>query len=64
MAKSVVIDEIHLTACIPSDLPDNRAVAIRDTFARGEFTARLQRAVQDVVRACPELRVARVSLTR
>lgn len=64
MAKSVVIDEIHLTIRIPSDLPENRAGAIRDTLAGGDFTARLRRAVRDVVRAFPELHVACVSLTR
>lgn len=64
MAKTVIIDELHLTARIPNDLPDDRAEAIRQTLASDDFMNRLRRAVRAVVRTFPELSVARVALTR
>ena len=64
MAKSVIIDEIHVTIRVPNDLPDDRAEAIRRTLAGADFMSRLCRAVRAVVRAFPELSVVRVSLTR
>jgi hypothetical protein len=64
MAKSVVIDELHLTIRVPNDLPDDEAEAIRRTLARDDFMDRLRRAIRVVVRAFPELAVVRVSLTR
>jgi hypothetical protein len=64
MAKSVVIDELHLTIRVPNDLPDDEAEAIRRMLARDDFMDRLRRAIRVVVRAFPELAVVRVSLTR
>jgi hypothetical protein len=64
MAKSVIIDEIHLTIRVPDDLPDDRADTIRRTLAGADFMSRLRRAVRAVIRAFPELSVVRVSLTR
>lgn len=62
--KTVVLDEIHVTFRIPSDLPDDEAEAVRETLATEEFMSRLRRAVRVVVRTFPELNVVRVSLTR
>ena len=64
MAKTVVIDELHLTVRVPSDLPDAQAEAIRRTLAGADFMTRLRRAVRAVLRAFPELAVARAALTR
>jgi hypothetical protein len=64
MAKTVVIDELHLTIRIPADLPDADADAARRTLARADFTERLRRAVRLVVRSFPELIVVRLSVTR
>ncbi len=62
--KTVVIDELHLTVRIPSDLPDDEAEAVCEAIAGDEFMERLRRAVRAIVRAFPELNVVRVSLSR
>lgn len=64
MAKSRVIDELHLTLRVPTGLPDDAAEAVRETLAADEFMDRLRRAVRLVVRAFPELTAVRVSITR
>ena len=64
MAKTVVIDEIHVTVRAPSDLPEARADEIHTTLASEDFMSRLRRAVRAAVRAFPELAVVRVSLAR
>lgn len=64
MAKTVVIDELHLTLRVPGNLPDAQADVVRRTLAGGDFMAHLRRAVRAVLRAFPELAVARASLTR
>lgn len=64
MAKTVIIDEIHLTARIPNDLPDDEAETIRRVLAGSDFMNRLRSAVRVVLRAFPDLSVVRVSLTR
>ncbi|MBA4192669.1 MAG: hypothetical protein C0467_32280 [Planctomycetaceae bacterium] len=64
MAKSVTIDELHLTIRIPGDLPDDAAEGVRETLAGDEFMSRLRRAVRVAVREFPALAVVRLSLTR
>ena len=64
MAKSVVIDDIHITIRIPNDLPETQTEAIRRTLQGDDFMDRLRRAVRAAVRAFPELAVVRVSLSR
>jgi len=64
LAKSVVIDELHLTIRVPTDLPDDEAEAIRRTLEGDDFMNRLRRAVRATLRAVPELSTVRVSLTR
>ncbi len=64
MAKTVVIDEVHLTVRVPNDLPDDGAEAVRRTLAGDDFINRLRRAIRATLRAFPELAAARVSLTR
>lgn len=64
MAKTVIIDELHVTLRIPSDLPDSEAEAIRQALVGDEFMTRLRRAIRAVIRSLPELAAVRVSLTR
>jgi hypothetical protein len=64
MAKTVVIDELHVTVRVPNDLSDDEAEAVRRTLAGDEFMARLERAIRIAVRALPDLTACRVSLTR
>jgi hypothetical protein len=64
MAKTVIIDELHVTFRIPNDLHDDEAEAIRQTLAGDEFMNRLRRTIRAVIRSLPELSAVRVSLTR
>jgi hypothetical protein len=64
MAKTVVLDELHVTFRIPSDLPESEAEAIRQALGGDDFMNRLRRAIRAAVRALPELATVRVSLTR
>jgi hypothetical protein len=64
MAKTVVLDELHLTLRIPEDLPDGEAETIRRTLAGDDFMSRLRRAVRAALRSVPELNAVRASLTR
>ncbi len=64
MAKTVVIDELHLTISVPHDLPDTGREEIRQTLAGDDFMDRLRQAVRAAAEAFPELAAARVSLTR
>ena len=63
MARTVVIDELHVTIRVPSDLYEVRADEVHRALTGEEFMNRLRRAVRAALRAFPELAVARVSLT-
>jgi hypothetical protein len=62
MPKTVVIDELHLTVRVPTDLPD--ADAVRQILLGAEFMPQLRRVIRATVRAFPELATCRLSLTR
>jgi hypothetical protein len=64
MAKTVVIDELHLTLRVPVDLPDADANAVRRTLLGAEFMDRLRQAVLSAVLVFPELAPCRLALTR
>ena len=64
MAKTVTLDELHLTLRVPNDLPDEEVEAIRRALAGDDFMSRLRRAVRAALRAVPELSAVRASLTR
>jgi len=64
MAKTVVLDELHITLRIPSGLPASRSDELGVTLRGIEFMNRLQRAIRTVVRGYPELKMIRVSLSR
>lgn len=64
MAKTVTIDELHLTIRIPNDLPDDEVEAIRKSLAAVDFMARLRKAIREAIRAFPQLSIVRVSINR
>jgi hypothetical protein len=64
VAKSVVIDEIHVTVRVPADLPDKPAAAVRRTLSGAAFTRALREAVLRTVRRFPELSACRTTVTR
>lgn len=64
MAKTVVIDELHLTVRVTAGLPDEQVEAVRETLAGAEFLDRLRRAIRAAVRTFPELAAVRFLLTR
>lgn len=64
MAKTVVIDELHLTVRVTAGLPDEQALAVREVLSGAEFLDRLRRAIRAAVRAFPELVAVRFTLTR
>lgn len=64
MAKTAVIDELHVTVRVPADLPESEAGTVRRALLGEDFLRRLRGAVRAAVRAFPELTRCRVSLTR
>jgi hypothetical protein len=64
MAKAVILDELHLTLCVPNDLPDDEVETIRRALTGDDFMSRLRRAVRAALRAVPESSAVRASLTR
>jgi hypothetical protein len=64
MAKTVVIDELIVTARVPADLPDKEAAAVRRALLGDAFAGRLRRAIRGAVRAFPELARVRVTVSR
>ena len=64
MAKSVLMDQFHLTVLVPAGLHAREAAAIRRTLDGSGFRARLGRAVRGVFRRYPSLRKARITITR
>ena len=64
MAKTVIIDEPHVTLRVPANLPGARAAAVHRALTGAALVARLRRAVRSVVRADPVLAVVRVAVSR
>ncbi len=64
MARTVLIDEFHLTLRVPSDLPPAASRAITRTLDRPRLHAELRGAVRQVLRRYPALRAVRVRLSR
>ena len=63
MAKSVLLDELHLTLRIPKDLPYEQIEAIRQTLANADFVKRLRQALRATISGFPELAVVHISLS-
>ena len=64
MAKSLLMDELHIAARAPRGLPEAEYSAIRQTLYGSDFQAGLRRAVRDVFRRHPELSKVRVTVAR
>jgi hypothetical protein len=64
MAKTLLIEEFHLSVRAPSGLPERTYEAMRRTLDDPCFQAELRRATRDVCRRYPALARARVTLTR
>ena len=64
MAKTVVLDELHITLRIPIGLPASHSDELGVTLRGTEFMNRLRRAIRTVVRGYPELNVVHVSISR
>ena len=64
MAKSVLLDEWHLSVRIPSSLPAATVTSIRRALNASTFTAALRRAIRAVLRRRPALRPVRVVVSR
>lgn len=64
MAKTILLDEFHLTVFAPHGLRETAYNTIRATLDGACFRADFRRSVRDVVRGYPSLRKVRVTLTR
>jgi hypothetical protein len=63
-AKSILIDEIHLTVHVPRKLPEVDCQAIRAVLLGSRFWSHLNRAVRQVGRRYPALVNASIQLSR
>ena len=61
MARSIIMDEIHVTARAPSGLLEAEYAAIRRALNEAQFRTDLRRAVRDVFRRYPAF--SRIRLT-
>jgi hypothetical protein len=61
MARTVILDEIHLTIRVPRSLSNRQLEIVRLRLASTPFMTRLTRAIRAIVRTYPVL--APVSLT-
>ena len=64
MAKTIVLDELHVTFRIPSDLPFARSDELGLLLKKPDFMKRLRRAIRTIVRGNSELDVVCVFLSR
>ena len=64
MAKTVILDELHLVVRVPTGLPVWAANAARRALTDPRFVAELMRAVRRLVRTRPPLSVARFTPAR
>jgi hypothetical protein len=60
----ILIEQIHLTVLVPSELLQHQCDVISALVNGRDFQRELQRAIREVFRQFPELRLARISLTR
>jgi hypothetical protein len=64
MARSILIDEFHLSVYGPRGLPEAEYEDMRRMFDDPAWQAELRHAVRAVFRSRPELRKVKVTLTR
>jgi hypothetical protein len=64
VAKTIMIEEIHVTVLAPQGLRDAEYVAMRRTMNSRPFLAELRHAITDVLRGHPRLDSVRIQLSR
>jgi hypothetical protein len=64
MAKTVLLDEWHVTFRIPETLPDANVRAVRRVLNSKAFTAAVRRAVSQEVKRRPALKPVRVTVSQ
>jgi len=64
MAKTIILDEWHLTIRIPTDLQSAEADAIRQTINTKVFQNQLLAAIRKTFHAVSQLAPCRISLSR
>jgi hypothetical protein len=64
MAKSILVDELHLSVRAPAGFPEAEYVSIRRGLDSRRFWAELRRAVRSVFRRHPALARARLTISR
>ena len=64
MAKMVLIDEFHVTALVPVDLPIRSTRALARTLKMKSFQACLRKAIASTFQQYKSLRIAKIKLSR
>jgi hypothetical protein len=64
MPRYILLDELHLTVSAPHDMPESAIGTIRRHLNSRSFNAAVRQAIRSVFRHHPQLRKARVLVTR
>jgi hypothetical protein len=64
LPRLILLDEFHVTICVPNTLLSSEEVAIRKALDEPGFRTALSREVRAVVRRRPALARVRVTVTR
>jgi hypothetical protein len=64
MPRYLLLDELHLTVSVPQELPESTIRIIRRHLNSPRFNAALRQAIRGVFQHHPQLRKARVRVTR
>ena len=64
MAKSTLIDELHLTVLVPAGLPRVNQDAVARTLKSQRFQARLRDALRKFLSAYPSLKSVKFTISR
>jgi hypothetical protein len=64
MPRHILLDELHLTVSVARELPESTISIIRRHLNSLSFKAAIRKAIRSVFQHHPELRKARVRVTR
>jgi hypothetical protein len=64
MARSLLIDELHLSILVPSRLPEADTAAIRRVLKSARFQIKLRQAIRKLFRQFRVLDKARFTISR
>ncbi len=64
MPRYILLDELHLTVSVPQGLPESTTATIRRHLNSRSFNSALRQAIRSVFQHHPQLRTARVRVTR